>query len=228
MAKYSIKLRDLTLLVDKAEILSWFSSYSLTDYLTADEIAVITARGTWSKEKLANKIYRKYQMREIGFEAPGLFKENVLGLMDSIMEEYAPLIYSASIKYDPLVNVDFTETYHHDDKFTGKNTGTSNSSSNSSGLNIHSDTPQGQISKAAILSGAYATDTNGTENEIEDETSNEVNTNNTDTRDYTKTIKGNSGISATAQKMIEQYRQNIIAIDREIVEKCAVLFMGVL
>lgn len=228
MSKYSIKLRDLTLLITKPEIVLWFSSYNLADYLTAEEIAVISARGTWSKERLANKIYRKYQMREIGFEAPGLFKENALGLMDSLMEEYAPLIYSAAIKYDPLVNVDFTETYHHDDVFKGSNEGESRSTSENTGLNIHSDTPQGQITKAKILDGSYATDTNGTENNIADQTNSEVNINNTDTRDYTKTIKGNSGVSATAQKMIEQYRQNIIAIDREIVEKCAVLFMGVL
>jgi len=31
--------------------------------------------------------------------------------MKEIMETYAPLIYSASIKYDPLVNVNFTETF---------------------------------------------------------------------------------------------------------------------
>lgn len=43
---------------------------------------------------------------------------------------------------------------------------------------------------------------------------------------YTKTIHGNSGVSATAQKMIEQYRDNIRAIDREIITKLEPLFMG--
>ena len=41
-----------------------------------------------------------------------------------------------------------------------------------------------------------------------------------------KQIKGNSGVSATAQKMIEQYRQNIIAIDRDIIQELNILFMG--
>ena len=41
-----------------------------------------------------------------------------------------------------------------------------------------------------------------------------------------KTTKGNSGVSATAQKMIEQYRDNIRAINREIIEKLNDLFMG--
>ena len=43
---------------------------------------------------------------------------------------------------------------------------------------------------------------------------------------YTKRVKGNSGVSATAQKMIAQYRDNIRAIDREIIEKLDILFMG--
>ena len=40
-------------------------------------------------------------------------------------------------------------------------------------------------------------------------------------------MKGNSGVSATAQKMIEQYRNNIRAIDREIIEKVGILFMRI-
>ena len=44
--------------------------------------------------------------------------------------------------------------------------------------------------------------------------------------DYVKKIKGNSGVSATAQKMVEQYRQNIRAIDYEIIKELNDLFMG--
>ena len=39
-------------------------------------------------------------------------------------------------------------------------------------------------------------------------------------------MKGNSGVSATAQKMVEQYRDNIRAINREIIDKLEPLFMG--
>ena len=41
-----------------------------------------------------------------------------------------------------------------------------------------------------------------------------------------KHIEGNSGVSATSQKMIEQYRQNIIAIDKDIINELNSLFMG--
>lgn len=242
MSKYTMELRHTIPLFGRETVEGWFKDYQLSDFLTPEEIEVIEERGTWSKDRLAAKIVDHYFMREIGFETPALFRHYVKITMREIMEEYAPLLYSASIKYDPLVNVDFTETYHHDDSAqtttneSVSTTGSSNSTSNSngSGLTVHSDTPQGQISKSAILGGTYASDTNAneTENHISDSSSttgsttgNQTSTN-TDTRDYTKNVKGNSGVSATAQKMVEQYRDNIRALDSEIIERLNTLFMG--
>lgn len=221
MARYTIELRNLSQLYTEAEVKSWFKDYNIEDYLTSDEIAVIAARGTWSKDKLANKIYNHYFMNEIGFETPALFEHFVKARMQELMEEYLPLIYSASIEYDPMVNVDFTESYSG----TNTNSSTSNSTSNSngSGLTVNSDTPQGQITKSTILTGAYASSTGANENEnhIADSSTNTGN----GTQAYSKTVRGNSGVSATAQKMIAQYRDNIRAIDREIINKLEDLFM---
>ena len=196
--------------------------YDLTDYLTEDEIEVITERGIWSKEKLAQKIIDHYFMREIGFETPALFNHYAKVEMAEIMEEYAPLIYSASIKYDPLVNVDYTESFDRNVGTTGASVSTSSSSGSSLGVN--SDTPQGQINKEAILNGTYASSTGATESE--NTINDNVNTVSNSEEGYTKKVKGNSGVSATAQKMIEQYRDNIRAIDREIIKKLNILFMG--
>lgn len=230
MAKYTIELRNMIPLFGRETVESWFKDYSLSDFLTPEEIQVIEDRGTWSQSKLAAKIIDHYFMREIGFETPALFRHYVKITMKEIMEEYAPLIYSASIAYDPLVNVDFTETYHHDDHGSVSNTGSSDSTSSStgSGLNVQSDTPQGQISKSAILGGSYASSTSANEstNSITDHSSSTSGTTSDDTRDYTKNVKGNSGVSATAQKMVEQYRDNIRALDSEIIERLNTLFMG--
>lgn len=211
MAKYSIELRALIETFGRDEVKSWFTSYQLEDYLTPEEINVINERGTWTKEKLADLILDHYYICEIGFETPALFKHYANLAMREIMEEKAPLIYSAAIKYNPLVNVDFTETY------TGTSADTSNSSG--TGLNIDSDTPQGKINKAKILAGDYASSTSGSENTNS--------SNSTNNQTYTKTTVGNSGVSATAQKMIEQYRENIIMINRDIVKDLASLFMGI-
>ena len=223
MARYSIELRNVIMMFGENTVKSWFTDYDLSDYLTDDEIAVITERGTWSKEKLAQQILDHYYMYEIGFETPALFKHQAKVAMREIMEQKAPLIYSAAIEYDPLVNVDFTETFNR----TSSNSGQSSSSSTNegSGLTVNSNTPQGQISKASILAGTYATSTgaNETENTITDTSSNQG----SGTESYTRRTKGNSGVSATAQKMIEQYRQNIIMINRDIIKDISSLFMSV-
>lgn len=219
MARYTIEFRNVIDMFGEEVVRGWFEDYELSDYLTDEEIAVITSRGVWSKSKLSQAILDHYYMYEIGFETPALFKHQAKVLMRELMEEKAPLIYSAAIKYDPLVNVDFTESY------TGSNgsTSTSNSTSSNSGLTVNSDTPQGNISKSAILGGAYASSTGA------NETSNQVNdtTNATGTNEYSKRVKGNSGVSATAQKMIQQYRDNIIMINRDIIKDMNSLFMAI-
>lgn len=202
MSKYTIEIRHICDLVTRDTVESWFKDYELSDYLTPEEIAVIEERGTWSKDKLAKKIVDFYYMREIGDETIGLFELHAKTRMNLIMESKLPLIYSAAIKYDPLVNVDFTETLSR------------NTNDSSNGLTISSDTPQGQVNKTEILEGKYATNTQG------GESTNESN------ESSTRHMKGNSGVSATAQKMVEQYRQNIRAIDYEIIQELNILFMG--
>ena len=210
MSKYTTSFYELIQmgLFNKSELSSWFKDYELSDYLTDEEIQVINSRGTWSKERLADKIIDHYYFKEFGVESPAMFRHYAKIQMKEIMESKLPLIYSAAIKYDPLVNVDFTETY-------SSNT-TGNSSS--SGLTVNSDTPQGQISKAAILQGNYASSTGASEDTADS----------TGTMDYTRRTKGNSGVSATAQAMVKQYRENIRAIDYEIIEELKDLFIGLL
>jgi len=231
MSRYTIQLRDVINIYGMDAVLSWFKDYDINQYLTPDEIKVVEERGTWNKDRLAEKIVNHYLIYEIGYETPSLFAHQVKVEMNELMEEYLPLIYSASIKYDPMVNVDFTETFHQEDSGNAKNTGSSSSSSASSadGLTINSDTPQGQINKNEILQGKYATSTSGndTSSQTSDNTETSSNTDSSSMSDYTRKTKGNSGVSATAQKMIEQYRDNIRAIDREIIEKLNVHFMGV-
>ena len=223
MAKYSIELRKIIETLGEDEVRSWFMDYDITNYLTAEEIAVIESRGTWNKQRLAQKIIDHYYMEEIGVETVGLFKRRVKVAMQEIMEEKLPLIYSAAIHYDPLVNVDYTETYQGNS--TMESTSNGSASSSSSGLTVNSDTPQGQISKSAILGGSYASNTSA--DEIGDSSSSESSGTNTGSNDYLKRVKGNSGVSATAQRMVQQYRENIIMIDRDIIKDLSKMFMSI-
>ena len=233
MAKYTMELREIfttskfvPALFTRNEVEGWFKDYNLENYLTTEQINVIESTGLWNKDRLATKIVDHYYMREIGFETIALFKHYAKITMNELMEKYLPLIYSSAIQYDPLINVDYTETFERTktDEINGESSSTS--SSNTSGLSVSSDTPQGQINKTSILNGAYASSTNANEQTGSISDSTETSTTNNTDEDYTKRIRGNSGVSATAQKMIEQYRQNIIAIDKEIINELQTLFMG--
>lgn len=230
MASYTIEVRKICEFYGRDVVESWFKDYELEDYLTQEQITSIVNAGIWNKNKLAKKIVDHYYLREIGFETPGLFENRVKARMQELMEEYLPVIYSNSIYFDPLVNVDFTETFEREIESESTNNGSSESSSNSnsSGLNVNSDTPQGQISKTDILAGAYASSTSASESEsaVTDTTETENSGTANQTENYTKRTKGNSGVSATAQALIKQYRDIIRAVDKEIIEDLNNLFMG--
>lgn len=224
MSKYSTTFKTLidSGLYTQADIEAVFKDYNLLDYLTPEEVQVINTRGTWTKEKLAHKIFNHYYMREIGFETFARFSIEVKEIMEEIMEEKLPLIYSSAIKYDPLVNVDYTEQFSRN--VDNSSASTSSTTTNASGIVVDSDTPQGNINKSSILAGNHATTVSANENDARASDNIEGSSNTDET--YTKHIKGNSGVSATAQAMVKQYRQNIVAIDKEIIEEIKILFMG--
>lgn len=230
MATYTVELRKLCEIYTRAEVENWFKDYELSDYLLPDQLEVLNKTNIWNKEKLAKKIVDHYYMREIGFETPELFKHYAKLTMNEIMESKLPLIYTTALEYDPLVNVDFTETFNRTTEGEGENKGNSlsNAKNNASGLNINSDTPQGEINKENILKGNYATNTSASETEsnITDETNTTSLLTNKNKEEFTRHLKGNQGISATYQAMIKQFRENIVSVDREIINELQTLFMG--
>lgn len=231
MSSYTITLKRICDLYTRNEVETWFKDYEISDFLTPDQIASLTNWGLFSKDKLASKIVDNYFLREIGYETPSLFKLKVKGTMAAIMEEYLPLFYSYSLKYDPLVNVDFTETFTRNIDGSAQNKGTSNSSSNSNNDNfsILNNTPQTNINKQDLENGFYAsqvTQTNST-SDINDTTSTSSDGTSSTQETYERKQKGNSGISATAQKLLDQYRDTIRPLEKEIIEKLNPLFMGI-
>lgn len=201
MATYTIELRKICDIYGQDEVENWFKDFDNKSYLTTKQLEVINTSGLWSKDKLAHKIIEHYYMREIGFETPALFKHYAKVTMQEIMQEKLPKIYSACLEYDPLINVDFTETFNRKENqknnSTNSNIATSNSSANSNGtdtqessgtsnstsnsnssnFSINSDTPQGRISKSQIMAGDYASSTtsNEAETNVTDNTSNSTN-----------------------------------------------------
>lgn len=230
MSNYTTTLKNIcdASPTGRQDLINTFTDYNLSDYLTPAQIEIIERTGNWTPYKLANKIIDYYYLREIGLETYGLFKHQAKIEMKLLMEYFLPLIYSRAIEYDPLINVDFTETYTAEDTRSGSSNVHSNSNSNdtSESENKNSVTPSVGIEN--VKSSKYLTnytDNNSLSSSISDSesTGNEESQGRTT---YTKNIKGNSGVSATAQKMVEQFRDNIRAIDAEIIDRLSPLFMA--
>lgn len=233
MSRYTIELRSLVNLYGRDTVEGWFKDYELSDYLTPEQIDAITVDSVWSKDRLARDIVDKYFMREIGAETVGLFRHYAKTTMREIMEEKLQLLYTTAMKYNVLDANDYVEQL---DRATTQNSTTENSASASSqtstegsGLTVNSDTPQGQINKQAILGGSYASSTGATETESSgsdsSSTSAEGSTDSEGTERYTRTIKGRNGKSGA--EMIADYRKNILAINKDIINKLDILFMGI-
>lgn len=220
MARYTMELREIISTFGEDEVKSWFMDYNLSDFLTPAEITIINERGVWSKEQLAERILTHFKMREIGTDSIGSFRLFITDLMSEVMETYAPLIYTVSIKFDPLTDVNVTESFERTNETVGSNN--SVTSSNGSSLNVGSDTPQGQINKSEILQGKYATSTSANEDTNTSTGSSE--STGSGKEKYTRSTVGHT--STTAQKLIQQYRDNIRAINTEIIYRLEPLFMG--
>lgn len=208
MAQYTLQLRELESLEGREALKTWFEDYNLEDYLTPAQIQTINDRGVWSKDKLADQIIDHYYTREIGLETPALFKLKLKVALREIMEEKAPLIWSASLNINPLNEFEITTV--------SNGSGQSNNSTNTTGLNIHSNTPQGKINKSQILNGDYASSTDGNEG-----------TANSTGSDTTHNDSKSTGRNRSEIMLLREYRENIIMINRDIVNDLADLFIGI-
>lgn len=208
MAKYTLELRELVELEGREEIKNWFKDYDLKDYLTDSQINDINNWGVWTKDKLAELIIDEYYLREIGLETPALFKLKAKVAMREIMEEKAHMIWTASLGINPFEEFEVNTT--------SDTNGGSSVNSNGDSLNIHSNTPQGHINKTDILNGDYASDTDANENKSQSKT-------NEESHNTTKS----TGRNRSQVLLAREYRDNIVMINREIVNDLADLFMGI-
>ena len=207
MAKYTITLQELcNEYYSREEVENWFKDYNLSDFLMPNQIEQIEKYNVWSKDKLASKIVDWYYMREIGLETPELFKHYAKIYMKRIMESKLLKIYTLFLEYDPLSSVDYVEEYTRQINGSSESLGNSNSSSDSasSGLTIQNDTPQTNINRQDLNSGAYATSV--TQNDTNTSINDKTNTNSTGksntTETYRHTMKGDNGVIVTNEYLI--------------------------
>lgn len=153
----------------------------------------------------------------------GMFEHYAKATMNEIMEKYLLIIYSKFLEYDPLSSVDFVEEYTRSIDSTTSATGKSNSesNSNSSGLGINNDTPQTNITKQNLNTGAYASNVTQSDSEAtaKDKTETESEGSGKTLEKYTHSMKGDNGVIVTNQYLVREFRELAINIDLEIIEE---------
>ena len=133
-AKYSVVLAELLkepetkTIIDKA-----LSTYPL--YSGKKKYNLIPTR-----EELNKRLLNHYKYREIGFETPGRFIDELEITMCEIMPYYNEMFKTVEIMADlenPFDNVDFVETYN--ETTTGETSGTSKGNTDSKSSTKHDD-----------------------------------------------------------------------------------------
>lgn len=199
-----------------------------------------------TREQLNNKILNYYRWREIGFETVGRFLFELETALNEIMPYYNQLFYSADQDFNPIYNVDYKRTIDRDkndetngeqssessNSSTASDTSTTTASTTGNGKNVHSATPQGQISVPAqnIDSVGYAddvswnkdtssqtgTNTGSSETSTDSSSSGTNKVTGTESESTVETTKGNFGVTS-AQDLIIKYRDTIINIEQQII-----------
>lgn len=194
-----------------------------------------------TREQLNQKLLDHYKYREIGFETPGRFIDELRIAMNEIMPYYVQLYKSHDIMEeldDPFGNVDIVETFEQETTGNAKGNTKADSSTSSEmhsdGKSVNSQTPQGQldISSNDIESLQYADDANWNKNnsnssgEAHDTSESESET--SGTTKHTLTKKGNQGVNTYAHDM-KELRETFLNIDKMIITDKAIsdLFMQV-
>lgn len=129
LSKYTVELREI--LESGFDI--GLDTYPIYEFTNTDISKVISFgynyRGkaiTTFREYLNNMIYNHFYFREIGQETPMRFKFFLNRKMAEIMPYYNQRFNSCDIEFNPLWNVDLTETFTHNVTDSGIGTATNN------------------------------------------------------------------------------------------------------
>ena len=176
------------------------------------------------RDHLNDMIIKHYYISEIGFETAELFKMQLNNKMNEIMPYYNSLY---KLQKDLLesgidMNVNLTESYTHNVNTDG--TSTSSSNSNTDNKNVSQNTPQGNLTQSNINNFSYADNISfvGANSNVNDNSKTTGKT----VEDYIKKIQGNNG-NKYAYEILIGVKNNLLAIDVEVINQLEDLFMGI-
>ena len=85
MSNYTITLKRVCDVYGEQNVLNWFKSYELSNYLSQEQIQAILNLNVFSKDYLSKMILNHYLFREIAFETPEMFSHYAKTKMQEIM-----------------------------------------------------------------------------------------------------------------------------------------------
>lgn len=200
------------------------------------------------------KILRHFYTREICEETVGLWKLRLQDKLNIIMPYYNKMYESELLTFDPFHDVSLTRTSQKDAEgqettedsgsktSSGTITGSETTSDDGTHWDLYSDTPQGGINgitndNDSVSNNTYLTNarkitdantgssTTTQSNSNTENISNEGTRSATNTEEYLENITGKQG-STSYSKMLEEYRETFLNIDRMIIEELNDLFFG--
>ena len=161
---------------------------------------------------LEEKILRHYYTREICEETVGLWKLRLEDRMNLVMPKYNQLYESAKLEFNPFYDVDYTR------QGTNSGEGATSGSTSSNGNSMHSDTPQNGLE--SVLNGEYLTDADVSNG------SSQSSSQNSSSGEFQESVKGKMP-GASYSRLLKEYRQTFLNIDRMVIDELNDLFMGV-
>lgn len=231
MAKYTLKLRDYV------ESFTYGKEMSIDERITKAIPELFDFKFPWyaldksGLREFQEMFIKHFYMEEIGSETIGLFKLRLSDVLNTNMSYWSQLYESTKWEINPLINHEFTsETVT---KQTSEGT-TSHSSVNElkqtqtgkqQTQGLSSDTPQinyaGQDFANALSRADSETEQDATNKGSDTGSANSEATFKDDTK---RTDKGFTG---SKSREVALWRENIVNINRQIIEKCEPLFMGI-
>lgn len=248
MSKYTTQVRYIC---ENASGLSESKGYNSVDEVIAGAIPKIFDFDfpIWDenyRNVLCTKILKHYYMREICAETVGLWKLFLSRRLQEIMPYYNKLYESTTLKFDPLMDVNYQREYDRTGTEIRDSSGNSNRNStettetqadgSSSGTNrdLFSDTPQGGLENVdnetylttarKLIDNTTDTQSNSSDRTGSDNSTYEDNTDIDTTEKYIEKITGKTAGRSYA-KMIMEYRNTLIDIDMMVIDRLFDLFM---
>lgn len=178
------------------------------------------------REHLNGLIIGRYRFREIGAETAALFKHYFKQTLAEIMPYYNKMYLSAQMEFDPLKDVDYTETSSGSSSGTSSSSSTTSDSSTTHNATAGSDTPQNAFDFSNVTNNRYLTEAEVSDGSASGSGSATSSGTSSGSSSGSRTVTGKTGGKSYSQ-LLDEYRRTLLNIDRLVLDDLNSCFMSI-